>query len=72
LFELPHVREGMRAGELSGEALALGLLAAGLSGLGAIAFLLRYLRRHTTAVFILYRLALAVLVLSLAWQGRIR
>ena len=72
LYELPRVLAGIRAGELSAAALLLGLLAAAASGYGAIAFLLRYLERHTTLLFVAYRLVLAALVAGLAAQGAIR
>jgi undecaprenyl-diphosphatase len=72
LLELPVVLAGVRHGELSAGALALGLLAAAVSGYASIAFLLRYLQRHSTWLFIGYRLALAGLVLALAAQGLIR
>lgn len=72
LFELPEVIAGVRAGELSAAALVLGLIAAAVSGYASIAFLLRYLQRHTTLLFVCYRLALGLLVAGLAWQGLIR
>jgi undecaprenyl-diphosphatase len=42
--------------------LASGVVASALAGLAAIAFLLAYLRRHTTGIFIVYRVAFAALV----------
>jgi undecaprenyl-diphosphatase len=72
LFELPVVLRGVRNGELSGTALALGLLVSAVSGYASIAFLLRYLERHSTVLFIVYRLALAALVAGLAAGGAIR
>ena len=72
LLELPTVLAGVRHGELSGTALALGLLAAAVSGYASIAFLLRYLQRHSTLLFVVYRLALGAGVLALAARGAIR
>ncbi len=72
LLELPIVLEGIRGGALTAGALIAGLLAAAVSGYAAIAFLLRYLENHTTLVFVAYRLALALGVTALAWQGLIR
>ena len=43
-------------------ALVAGMVAAAIAGLLAISFLLRYLRVHSTQVFILYRLASAAVV----------
>ncbi|MSP79005.1 MAG: undecaprenyl-diphosphate phosphatase [Dehalococcoidia bacterium] len=49
--------------------LVIATLVAGLSGYASIAFLLRYLQRHSTFVFIWYRLALGVLILGLLVTG---
>ena len=58
-------RELLQAGLPSADVLALGagMLGAAVAGLAAIAFLLVYLRRRSTAPFIAERLAMAVLVL---------
>ena len=69
LLELPLVLDAVGRGELSTGALIGGLLAAGLSGYAAIAFLLAYLKTRTTLLFVGYRLVLAALVAGLAWQG---
>jgi len=49
-------------------ALVVGVVVSAVSGLAAIAFLLAYLRRNSTAIFIAYRVVLAgfVVVLLLA------
>jgi undecaprenyl-diphosphatase len=52
-------------------ALALATLMAFLSGYAAIAWLLRFLSSHSTAIFVVYRLALGALVLALAGAGAI-
>lgn len=49
--------------------LFLGLVAAGVSGYVAIDFLLKYLERHTTYVFIWYRIVLGVLLWGLILSG---
>jgi len=46
--------------------LIVGMIAAVIAGIAAIAVLLRYLRTHPTTIFILYRLALAAVVV-VAW-----
>jgi undecaprenyl-diphosphatase len=46
--------------------LGLGLLAAFGAGLTAVWFLIRYLRQRTLTVFVVYRIALGLLVLALA------
>ena len=48
---------------------AVGILAAAASGLVAIVFLLGFVRRHTYAPFVVYRLAVAILVLGLIAAG---
>ncbi len=61
---------------LSTHAEVLNLLAAGLAafvvGYGAVAFLLGYLRRHTTWVFVIYRLLLGAVLFSLLWTGKLQ
>jgi undecaprenyl-diphosphatase len=47
----------------------VGVLAAGASGLLAIVFLLRFVRHHTYAPFVVYRLVVAALVLGLIAAG---
>lgn len=47
----------------SGSLIAFAAFAAFVSGLGAIHFLLSYLKRHTLDVFIVYRVALALVIL---------
>ncbi|MBA2359863.1 MAG: undecaprenyl-diphosphate phosphatase, partial [Actinobacteria bacterium] len=47
----------------------VGVLAAAASGLLAIIGLLRFVRRHTYAPFVVYRLAVAILVLGLIATG---
>ena len=42
-----------------------------VSGYAAIAFLLRWLANHSTGIFVVYRIALGVLVISLAAAGAI-
>jgi undecaprenyl-diphosphatase len=50
--------------------LAVGFLAALVSGLAAIAFLLSYLRRRSTGLFIGYRFAVAAVLVVLVILGR--
>jgi undecaprenyl-diphosphatase len=59
---------GGQAAAFEPAALLAGMIAAALAGLLAIRFLLEYLRRHTTGIFIAYRFAFAgaVLVFLLA------
>ena len=41
-------------------------------GYAAVAFLMNYLKRHTTWLFIIYRLALGGLLLALLASGRLQ
>jgi undecaprenyl-diphosphatase len=58
------------AGDVDVVALSAGVVAAALSGWLAIGFLLRYLRTHSTGIFIAYRLvAAAVFIVLLVLDG---
>ena len=60
------------AGDVDIAVLLAGVAAAAISGWLAIGFLLRYLRGHSTGIFIAYRLvAAAVFLVLLVWQGRV-
>jgi undecaprenyl-diphosphatase len=63
LFELRHVGEG---GGASVGATALATLLAFITGYASIAFLLRYLVRHSIGVFAAYRIVVGVIVIVLA------
>jgi undecaprenyl-diphosphatase len=67
LFELRHAGEG----NLPIGATILATVLAFGSGYASIAFLLRYLERHSISVFVGYRLVLGALVLGLASAGAI-
>jgi undecaprenyl-diphosphatase len=69
IFELKHLLEVPYAERPSGVAMLVGTAVAFLSGLAAIAWLLRYLRTRSTALFIGYRIALGVLLLVLLGNG---
>lgn len=68
LFELRKLVAGESGVDVSLVPLFAGMMAALLAGLAAIAILLRFLRTHPTTVFIVYRLALAAVVV-VAWLG---
>jgi undecaprenyl-diphosphatase len=68
LFELRHVGDGQHAAAVP---TAIATLAAFVVGYASIAFLLRYLTHHSTAVFVAYRVALGALVLVLVAVGTI-
>ena len=49
--------------------LLVGTIVAGIVGYLSIWFLLAFLRRNSTAVFVIYRIILGVVLLVLLWQG---
>src|SRR6266567_6654271 len=69
LSELQEPLPKLPSGSLS--ALAFGTLISGIVGYASIWFLLRYLRTHTTAVFIGYRLVVGSAMLIMLFNGRI-
>jgi undecaprenyl-diphosphatase len=68
IFELPKV---LHARDVSGSALAIGLVAAAVSGYLSIAWLLRFLRVRSTIPFVVYRVALGAVLLVLLATGRL-
>lgn len=66
LLELREVKH-LPAGSYG--SLAVATVVAGLVGYASIAFLLRFLRTHTTGVFIGYRLVLGVTLFALLFSG---
>ncbi|OLD27138.1 MAG: undecaprenyl-diphosphatase UppP [Acidobacteria bacterium 13_1_40CM_3_55_6] len=69
LLELKEALHKLPSGSLS--ALAIGTLISGIVGYASIWFLLRYLRTHTTAVFIGYRFIVGSAILIMLFNGRI-
>ncbi len=61
LYQLYEVRAHLSQGDLT--ILALAVVSSGLTGYAAIALLLRYLKNHSTMVFIVYRILLGVCLL---------
>jgi undecaprenyl-diphosphatase len=68
IFELKPL---LKAHDLNVPALAIGLLAAAGAGYISIAWLLRFLRARTTMPFVIYRIALGVLLFALLFAGRV-
>ena len=67
LLELP---KALRSVETHWVPIVVATIVAGGSGYLTIAFLLRYLARHTTYVFVAYRIALGILIMFLLVSGR--
>ena len=65
-------KERHHLGELGWTSIIVSIVVAFISGYASIWFLLRYLKTHTTAVFIYYRLALGGLMIALLLTHRIR
>ena len=69
LFELRHI--GENDGAAGALPTAIATLCAFVVGYASIAFLLRWLGNHSTAIFVIYRVALGTLVLALVAAGAI-
>jgi undecaprenyl-diphosphatase len=72
VLELYRERHDLLASGSSTANLVTATVVSGIVGYATIAFLLSYLKRHTTYVFILYRLALGGLLLALLLAGRLQ
>ena len=68
VFELKPL---LKARDVSGTVLAVGLLAAAGAGYFSIAWLLRFLRARSTLPFVAYRIALGALLLALLFTHRL-
>ncbi len=71
VFELYHARHDLFATQEHVLGLVIATLVSFVVGYGSIAFLLEYLKRHTTWVFIIYRLALGAALLGLLQSGKL-
>ncbi len=67
IFDIVRGKDG--ESDASADVYAVGLITAGIVGYVAIAFLLKFLRGNSLNVFILYRIALGVIVLGLVGAG---
>ncbi|HVT09320.1 MAG TPA: undecaprenyl-diphosphatase UppP [Polyangia bacterium] len=68
VFEMPKV---LRAHDLQGSTLVIGLIAAAVSGYASIAWLLRFLRARSTVPFIIYRVILGLVLIAMLATGRL-
>jgi undecaprenyl-diphosphatase len=66
IWEIRKIVTGEAGVTVDTGVLAVGMIAALVSGLAAIAFLLRFLRTNPTTIFVLYRIAFAA-VIVVAW-----
>jgi undecaprenyl-diphosphatase len=67
VLELLHERSHLAS--LGWTSIVIAIVVAFVSGYASIWFLMRYLKQHTTHVFIWYRLALGVLMFALLFSG---
>ena len=72
LFELKSIVDGSEHVHAGAGALIIATVLAFVVGYWSIAFLLRYVARHSTIVFVIYRVALGSLVLVLVSTGTIQ
>ena len=71
IFELFHARHELLANTQTVEHLVVATVLALIVGYASIAFLLNYLKKHTTWLFIIYRLALGALLFALLHAGKL-
>jgi undecaprenyl-diphosphatase len=71
VFELVHARHELLASQEHVQDLIIATVVSFVVGYASIAFLLAYLKKHTTWLFIVYRLALGVVLLALLHVGRL-
>jgi undecaprenyl-diphosphatase len=71
VFELGSILSGEEGQHVSTGNLVIATVLAFVTGYAAIAWLLRFLSTHSTIVFVVYRVALGVVVLALAGAGAI-
>jgi undecaprenyl-diphosphatase len=71
VFELIEARKELISSSHDAAKLVVAIVVAGIVGYATIPWLLAYLRRRTTFVFIVYRLILAAVLFYLLFSGRI-
>jgi undecaprenyl-diphosphatase len=69
LYQLHKARKELLGSQEAAVNLVLATVVSGIVGYAAIAFLMRFLRTHTTWVFIVYRLIFGAVLLGLLWKG---
>jgi len=69
VFQLYKTRHELLASPDNMTALIVATIVAGITGYASIAFLLNYLKNHTTTIFIVYRIVLGCAILLLVASG---
>jgi undecaprenyl-diphosphatase len=72
VLELYKERHELLASGAAAWSLVVATVVSGIVGYATIAFLLNYLKRHTTYLFIIYRVALGGLLFALLLTGRVQ
>jgi undecaprenyl-diphosphatase len=72
VLEFVHHRHELLATPDAGRNLVVATVVAIFVGYAAVAFLMNYLKRHTTWIFIIYRLVLGAALLALLANGRLQ
>ncbi len=72
IYQLYEIRDSLLASQSELINLTAATVAAGIVGYASIAFLLSYLKKHTTSLFIIYRIALGTGILGLIAAGYVQ
>lgn len=68
VFELPKL---MKAHDIGGTPIVVGLVVAAVSGYASIAWLLKFLRTRSTMPFVIYRVLLGLAIIAMLASGRL-
>jgi undecaprenyl-diphosphatase len=71
MFELIKERHALLSSDIGAVNLIVATVVSGIVGYASIAFLLGYLKRHTTYVFVIYRIILGALLLVMLAGGTV-
>ena len=72
IYQLYEIRDSLLASQSELINLTAATVAAGIVGYASIAFLLSYLKKHSTSLFIIYRIALGTGILGLIAAGHVQ
>ena len=69
VFELIKERHALLSADIGAANLIIATVVSGVVGYASIAFLLSYLKRHSTYLFVIYRIVLGIILLALLANG---
>ncbi len=72
VLEFYHTWHGIASSPANAANLAVATIISGISGYLSIAFLINYLKKHTTTIFIVYRIAAGTGILALISSGMLK